>query len=50
MKKENLKAKGFRLYDRQIDHLAKKSKKEGCASDVVRELIDADIEKDQKKK
>lgn len=47
MKKEVLKSKGYRLADRHIDHLERKAKKNGCPSDVVRDLIDADIEKEK---
>lgn len=49
-KKQTMKARGIRFEDRQWDHLVKKAGKNATPSDYNRALVDADIEKDTKKK
>lgn len=50
MKKKSMKARGIRFEAHQWDHLVKKAGKNGTPSDYNRDLVDADIEKDKKKK
>lgn len=50
MKKKTMKARGIRFEDHQWDHLVKKAGKNGTPSDVNRDLVQADIERGNKKK
>lgn len=50
MKKETMKARGIRFTDQQWSHLEKKAGKNATPSDVNRDLVQADIEKEKKKK
>lgn len=49
-KKKTMKARGIRFEDHQWDHLVKKAGKNATLSDYNRKLVDADIEKERKKK
>lgn len=50
MKKKTMKARGIRFEDHQWDHLEKKAGKNSTPSDVTRDLVEADIDKERKKK
>lgn len=50
MKKKTMKAHGIRFEDHQWDYLVKKAGKTSTPSDIARDLIEEDIEKNKKKK
>lgn len=49
-KKKTMKARGVRFEDHQWDYLVKKSGKFATPSDINRSIIQADIERDKKRK